>query len=228
MGTLPTFSHTRERVGSNSNLTSGMSSPKVRLPLKAPATVSIDVESRTTPCLCSLASVGQRLRCVMQAFQGITRSSLPVDPQSEEDEDQEQWTPLPSPPALVPGKPTSNSSARTSPSPHSVSRAPSFASLDTVSSSEGPETPRGHSPLHSPVREPTSPALSYLEHRSRIRVPGVCVMCRKAGNNYPSCSVCGDSWCSRECRVVATGGGKHNCHRRAVEAAEVHVGPFEA
>lgn len=203
-----------------------MSSPKVRLPLKAPATICIDVESRTTPCLCSSGSVGQRLRGVIQAFQGTTRSSLTADNHLEVEEDQEQWTPLPAPPALVPGK--STSSQATPHSPHSFSRAPSFASLDTVSSSEGPETPRGHSPVHSPIRESTSPALSYLEHTSRIRVPGTCVTCRKAGHNYPSCSVCGDTWCSRECRVVATGGAKHNCHRRTVDAAEVHVGPFEA
>ena len=150
--------------------------------------------------------------------------------------DQEPWTRLPNPPGLVAvpvsrppaveAAPTASSSSTRS---RSVSRVPSFASLNTVSSSEGPETPRGQSPLRSPLPAQThdlmSPTLSYLEHLSKIRVSALCTTCHKAGHNFPSCPACGDTWCSRECRVKGSGdrSKRHVCQKVA-EAPMIHSG----
>ena len=225
---MATFLHPTRAITCPDFLLTKASSPKVRLPSKAPATTSVDMASRTTPLLSSLASAGQMLRYMMTMVKSGDDSVVSSGQEPEGSADQGRlWMPLPAPPALEPEKFTPSRISRT-PSPPSFSRAPSIASLETVSSSEGPETPRGHSPLHSPIQTIKSPTLSYLEYRSRIRVPGVCVTCRKAGSNFPSCSACGDTWCSRGCRVVATGGKKHNCHRRTVDASEISLGPFEA
>ncbi len=223
MATLATFSPKPREPVPSKLIVDKDSSPKVRVPCKGIPTVSIDVQSRTPSCLYSIASVSQRLRAAMQVFHYNDRSPLPSGQVPEPDEDQGQWTPLPTSLALVPRTLTAPSiysrtginnhhgpSMNMSSSVHTVSRAPSFASLDTasVSSSEGPATPHNHSPS---LHEPISPTLSYLEHTSRIRVPGVCVTCKRAGANFPSCPTCGDVWCSRECRLVSTGGKKHHC-----------------
>ncbi|KAI0712181.1 hypothetical protein C8Q76DRAFT_479933 [Earliella scabrosa] len=83
----------------------------------------------------------------------------------------------------------------------SPSRTPSIDSLDTASSSEAPATPRTQAEL----------TLGELERTSRFRVPSVCVACRRTGANFPSCAKCGETLCSRECRVR---GRAHACHGR--------------
>ena len=144
----------------------------------------------------------------------LSRRGSPQEP----DAGQDHWEPLPHCPALVPAKPSSTGSLSPLATPkRTVSRVPSFASLETTSSessSEGPETPRGHySLLSSPASQAMSPTtLSELEKASRIRVPGQCVTCKRAGHNFPSCPACGDMWCSRECRVRANRGHpRHGC-----------------
>ncbi|KAI0345802.1 hypothetical protein BDW22DRAFT_1426451 [Trametopsis cervina] len=211
--TLATFSRPPREVV-RPKLIIAKDSLKVRIPSKASATTSVDVQNRTPSSSYSLATVTQRLRTVMQIFDSRNRSPLPSGQVPEVDEDQGQWAPLPTSPALEPRKPALSQATS---SVHSFSRAPSFASLDaaSVTSSEGPETPP---PTHSPLHEAMSPTLAVIEHTSRMRVPGTCVTCKRAGSNFPSCSTCGDTWCSRECRV-AVGGRKHHCHRRAVGAS---------
>ncbi|EMD39960.1 hypothetical protein CERSUDRAFT_122092 [Gelatoporia subvermispora B] len=93
-----------------------------------------------------------------------------------------------------------------------IRRSSSPDSLSTASSSEAPATPRTHSPLLDESR-PTS-TLEDLEQASRFRVNAVCVTCRKKGSNFPSCSSCGEMWCSRECRLKSNGGRGHLCSRR--------------
>jgi len=102
------------------------------------------------------------------------------------------------------------------------SRTSSTVSLATASSSEGPETPRAHSPLMSPSQE-LRRSLSDLEHTSRFRAPTSCVTCKRSGSNYPCCPKCGDVWCSRHCRMAAGKDGKHSCHCRMVEPAIVYA-----
>ncbi|KAI0086504.1 hypothetical protein BDY19DRAFT_995794 [Irpex rosettiformis] len=246
LATLASFSHKQRGPIPPKLIFANDSSPKVRLPSKGTATVSIDVRSRTPSCLYSIASVSQRLRAAMQVFDNSDRSPLPSGQVPEPDEDQGRWTPLPTSPALVPGNlmhmassissrtNTSNDNAISTstmfPSVHTVSRAPSFASLNTasVSSSEGPATPHSTS---SSFDSPVSPTLSYLEHTSRIRVPCVCVTCKRTGANFPSCPSCGDTWCSRECRLadadVGVSAGKHQCAIRTVTTEPAASGSDE-
>lgn len=191
---------------------------------KASPHTSVYTQNHGAAHICTLVSADQTLR---QAARTSVVGRVATDSsKTASSDDQARWTPLPQQPALArappPPPPVLPSRKRT------VSRVPSFASLDTVSSSEGPETPRGHySPLPSPshTRSP-SDSLSYLEHTSRLRVPGVCVTCKRQGANFPSCSLCGDMWCSRECRVQATRGHKHTCARRTMQASvAVDAGP---
>ena len=105
--------------------------------------------------------------------------------------------------------PTRFSTRGRSPSP-----TPSIDSLDTASSSEAPATPRTHSVLAHEL--PGSSPLEELERTSRFRVPCVCMTCKRAGSNFPSCAKCGEMWCSRECRVGTA--GTHACHGRMVSA----------
>ncbi|KAI0720485.1 hypothetical protein C8T65DRAFT_791448 [Cerioporus squamosus] len=96
----------------------------------------------------------------------------------------------------------------------SPSPTPSIDSVDTASSSEAPATPRTNSILAHEL--PASSSLEELERTSRFRVPGVCTSCKRAGSNFPSCAKCGETWCSRECRVGTA--GTHACHGRMVSA----------
>lgn len=89
----------------------------------------------------------------------------------------------------------------------SLRRSPSNESLATASSSEAPATPRAHSPLLSSISAP----LADLEHTSRFRVHAVCAACKKTGSNFPSCAKCGETWCSRDCRVKGSNALRHIC-----------------
>lgn len=189
------------------------------VPAKAFPHTALYTQNHGAAHICSQVSADQTLR--QAARTSIVGRVSAESPAAGSPDDQARWTPLPQQPAL----------ARAPPPPpvpvtvpallrrRTVSRVPSFASLDTVSSSEGPETPRGHySPLPSPSHARTSSdSLSYLENTSRLRVPGVCVTCKREGANFPSCSLCGDAWCSRECRVQATRDHKHACPRRTMQ-----------
>lgn len=86
-------------------------------------------------------------------------------------------------------------------------RINSTDSLSTASSSEAPTTPRNQSPLLGHDQ----PTLVDLEHRSHFRSPSVCVACRRSGANFPSCPRCGETWCSRGCRLKSSNGTRHHC-----------------
>lgn len=92
-------------------------------------------------------------------------------------------------------------------------RTNSTDSLSTVSSSEAPATPRNHSPLLGHDQ----PTLVDLEHHSKFRSSSVCVACKKSGANFPSCPKCGETWCSRGCRLKGSDGTRHLCQERAVD-----------
>ncbi|KAH9942874.1 hypothetical protein B0H21DRAFT_505927 [Amylocystis lapponica] len=100
------------------------------------------------------------------------------------------------------------------PSTRSMSRTPSSDSLSTASSSEAPATPRTHTSLLPEIRL----TLADLENTSRFRVQAICTACRKTGANFPSCTKCGETWCSRECRLKGSGGRRHVCARSAALA----------
>ncbi|KAI1789606.1 hypothetical protein LXA43DRAFT_558970 [Ganoderma leucocontextum] len=106
--------------------------------------------------------------------------------------------------------------SRTRSSARSSSRSPSIDSLDTASSSEAPATPKTQSMLPQDLPPVTVSPLEELERSSRFRVPCVCMTCKRAGSNYPSCGKCGEMWCSRECRTGAA--RTHVCHGRMVTA----------
>ncbi|CAE6483186.1 unnamed protein product [Rhizoctonia solani] len=55
--------------------------------------------------------------------------------------------------------------------------------------------------------------LAELEKSSKLKSKSVCLSCGKKGDNYPCCPRCGETWCSRECRIAANNGGKHMCKR---------------
>ena len=186
--------------------------------LKTQAVITVYTQSHGASSIYPSVPAGRGLRFLM----GDSMVARPPQAASTQDtpDDQEQWIPFPTAPALISAKSTSIPSSSSSSSlQRPFSRVPSFASLETISSSEGPETPIGHSPLPSPARE-MSPTLLYLEQFSKMRVPALCVTCQKAGQNFPSCPSCGDTWCSRECRLQGNQGKKHIC-QKVVEAPMV-------
>lgn len=69
------------------------------------------------------------------------------------------------------------------------------------------------SPPMSPVMTPKTdlhPVLARLEQTSRFRAQLMqCTTCQKEGSDFPRCPKCGNSWCSRSCRLV--GGKRHVC-----------------
>ncbi|QRV92620.1 hypothetical protein RhiJN_20638 [Ceratobasidium sp. AG-Ba] len=75
-----------------------------------------------------------------------------------------------------------------------------------------PPTPSGTSRKPLPKMDPV---LAALERGSKLKSKSVCLNCGKKGDNYPCCPRCGESWCSRVCRVEANNGGKHVCKRTA-------------
>lgn len=98
--------------------------------------------------------------------------------------------------------------------PRPISRSSSQDSLSTAPSSEAPATPKSHSPLLPEFR----PTLADLEQASRFRVHAVCTTCRKTGSNFPSCSRCGETWCSRNCRLKGSSGARHTCRGRPIDS----------
>jgi hypothetical protein len=63
------------------------------------------------------------------------------------------------------------------------------------------------------IQSDLHPILAQLEGRSRLCTQKTyCSTCRKAGNDFPRCSKCGEMWCSRSCRLV--GGKRHVCSSR--------------
>ncbi|EPT05229.1 hypothetical protein FOMPIDRAFT_1111553 [Fomitopsis schrenkii] len=92
-------------------------------------------------------------------------------------------------------------------------RTNSTASLSTASSSEAPTTPRNQSPLLGHDQ----PTLVDLEQHSHFRSLSVCVACKRSGANFPSCPRCGETWCSRGCRLKGSNGARHHCRERGVD-----------
>ncbi|GAA5904027.1 hypothetical protein JCM5296_002511 [Sporobolomyces johnsonii] len=76
-----------------------------------------------------------------------------------------------------------------------------------------------------PKPVPIDPLLLELERSSRVGVRTTCAACSKKGLNFPACTGCQKTYCSRACRV----GMAHECARKrhevvAVSQAEVQVG----
>ncbi|KXN88251.1 hypothetical protein AN958_07710 [Leucoagaricus sp. SymC.cos] len=70
--------------------------------------------------------------------------------------------------------------------------------------------PRTRSEIHP---NDLHPILASLEQRSKFCVKkGTCATCKRIGSGFPQCGKCGDSWCSRECRL--NGSRKHVCRSR--------------
>ncbi|RPD62412.1 hypothetical protein L226DRAFT_532580 [Lentinus tigrinus ALCF2SS1-7] len=213
-----------------------MSSPKVSgqltsgLPvsLKSPALSSIDIENHDASATYNyLASARDSLlsfmsglpieerpsRAPTRTFRDHSTSTSPGASSNSRAPSKASTSPASRPRTISrvsqQRSPTRFSTRGRSPSPTS-----SIDSLDTASSSEAPATPRTHSILAHEL--PASSSLEELERTSRFRVPCVCMTCKRAGSNFPSCAKCGDMWCSRECRVGTA--GTHACHGRMVSA----------
>ena len=105
---------------------------------------------------------------------------------------------------------SSSSSSRTphiTRSTHHTSPMAPPSPTSTVSSLSPPT-----SPLLTPTEE-LHPILARLEERSRLCVKLTqCTTCRKQGSDFPRCPKCGDTWCSRPCRLM--GGKRHICPGR--------------
>lgn len=76
-----------------------------------------------------------------------------------------------------------------------------------------PPTPSGLG--HGKALPKLDPVLAALERSSKLKSKSLCANCATRGSNYPCCPRCGETWCSRECRVAANNGGKHTCKRVA-------------
>jgi len=73
-----------------------------------------------------------------------------------------------------------------------------------------PPSPISLSSSHH-VRSDLHPILAQVEGKSRLCTQRVyCSTCRKAGTDFPRCGKCGETWCSRTCRLV--GGKRHLCN----------------
>jgi hypothetical protein len=107
---------------------------------------------------------------------------------------------------------TESSSSR-SPSPLPIiSRTSSVdSSLDEYAYVGASSSP--HSPPKSLLGESSSttlhPILKAVEKASKLSCHTVCVACLKTGRDFPRCSHCGDTWCSRSCRMQR--GKRHVC-----------------
>ena len=87
----------------------------------------------------------------------------------------------------------------------SGSRSPS----SNITSPTIPKVWRSH-PVSEVHPSDLHPVLASLERRSKFCVKkDVCATCKRVGSGFPQCGKCGDSWCSRECRL--DGGKKHIC-----------------
>jgi len=53
------------------------------------------------------------------------------------------------------------------------------------------------------------PVLNAVEMSSRLSSKSICSTCMKQGTNFPRCTRCDETWCSRPCRLQ--GGKKHIC-----------------
>jgi len=63
------------------------------------------------------------------------------------------------------------------------------------------------------VQSNLTPILAQLEKKSKLcRQKMHCSTCRKTGADFPRCGKCGESWCSRSCRLVE--GKRHVCGSR--------------
>lgn len=74
--------------------------------------------------------------------------------------------------------------------------------------------PRAFEDASDPPLAPMDARLLDAEMKSTMTQKVVCAVCHAKGVNFPSCRKCGDTFCSRECRVGLAAGGdgkKHVC-----------------
>ncbi|KAG1786601.1 uncharacterized protein HD556DRAFT_1043091 [Suillus plorans] len=103
--------------------------------------------------------------------------------------------------------------------PRSRSRSPARPFISRTSSMNStlgehliPTLSSHDSPPASPLGDNIStlcPILEAIENASKLSCRTVCVTCLKTGRDFPHCPRCGDTWCSRECRMQ--GGKRHVC-----------------
>ncbi|KAG2155950.1 uncharacterized protein EDB93DRAFT_1222257 [Suillus bovinus] len=93
---------------------------------------------------------------------------------------------------------------------------PSISRTSSMNSTLGgqliPTLSSHDSPPASPLADNNStlcPILEAIENASKLSCRTVCVTCLKTGRDFPHCPRCGDTWCSRECRMQ--GGKRHVC-----------------
>ncbi|KIY45597.1 hypothetical protein FISHEDRAFT_61000 [Fistulina hepatica ATCC 64428] len=80
-----------------------------------------------------------------------------------------------------------------------------------------PSSPRRHVRFMSAAAlhhsSDMNPILAKLERKSRLCAQSLrCATCGRRGAGFPKCPRCGDSWCSRECRLF--GGKRHACAKK--------------
>lgn len=85
----------------------------------------------------------------------------------------------------------------------------------SVSPMRAQTLPRTRECSHSQVHpHDIHPVMSGLEQQSKFcENKNVCSTCNCEGITFPQCGKCGDSWCSRECRLK--GRMKHSCTKKS-------------
>ncbi|CAK5270314.1 unnamed protein product [Mycena citricolor] len=118
----------------------------------------------------------------------------------------------PSPPKLLTAIPSISRTASSSPvSSPTTTAATSLSDYDR-NYYHPTKMPTPRATEHSQTTTPcgTPPGLASLERSSRLCTTFVhCATCGTSGSKFPSCGRCGQSWCSRACRLP--GGVRHSC-----------------
>lgn len=107
----------------------------------------------------------------------------------------------------------SSSTSPNSPVPWLSRTSPSSNTLDSMLNGSDPSLPA--TPIELPYPSsgalpPLHPVLAAAERASKLSCNSRCVTCDTPGYDFSRCARCGDTWCSRACRLP-NGEKRHTC-----------------
>jgi hypothetical protein len=97
-------------------------------------------------------------------------------------------------------------------SPYSIQSSPPKVPYitRTLLPTDPSSTSSSSSMISHHVQSDLQPILAQLERKSKFCTQKIsCSTCRKIGSDFPRCGKCGETWCSRSCRLVE--GKRHVC-----------------